>query len=141
MKKAKSSVRNAGRVLDMPMKLVDKVAKLIPMDGDLREIIEQSLELSSLYQTDNNVKQIYKPTARKILEMMLQMEDKSNLFLTNVAIEYIFVNRLIIQLTDRNANRSFTSKINSVGMFNIYCRYTIQPVSINKMKVPNAMFE
>ena len=58
MKKAKSSVRNAGRVLDMPMKLVDKVAKLIPMDGDLREIMEQSLELSSLYQTDNNVKQI-----------------------------------------------------------------------------------
>ena len=58
MKKAKSSVRNAGRVLDMPMRLVDKVAKLIPMDGDLKEIIEQSLELSSLYQTDNNVKQI-----------------------------------------------------------------------------------
>ncbi|MCM1507630.1 MAG: DNA polymerase III subunit alpha [Ruminococcus flavefaciens] len=56
--KARGAVRDVGRVLGMPNKLCDTVAKKIDMGSTLGEAVENSPELRTMYNTDSNVKRI-----------------------------------------------------------------------------------
>lgn len=56
--KARGAVRDVGRVLSIPNKLCDTVAKKIDMGSTLSEALESSSELRTMYSTDGNVKRI-----------------------------------------------------------------------------------
>lgn len=57
---AKGSVRDVGRVMNLPYQLVDQVAKLIPgaLNMTLERALEESEELRVLYQRDERVRQL-----------------------------------------------------------------------------------
>lgn len=56
--KARGAVRDVGRVLGMPVRLYDSIAKKIDIGSTLREVLENSSELKTMYTTDRNVKRI-----------------------------------------------------------------------------------
>ncbi|MDE6781022.1 MAG: DNA polymerase III subunit alpha, partial [Ruminococcus sp.] len=64
--KARGSVRDVGRVLSMPRKLCDAIAKKIDINDTLKNALETSPELRSMYNSDGNV--------RKIIDLALKIE-------------------------------------------------------------------
>ncbi|HTX86941.1 MAG TPA: DNA polymerase III subunit alpha [Candidatus Nanoarchaeia archaeon] len=63
---ARASMRDVGRVLDMPYDYCDKLAKTIPMFTDLPEALENIQEFKDLYNKE--------PEARKIIDYALRLE-------------------------------------------------------------------
>ena len=58
--KAKAVVRDVGRVLDIPYKEVDKIAKLIPDDAKkLEDVYEKSKEFKNVIDSKDEYKQLY----------------------------------------------------------------------------------
>ncbi len=57
---ARNAVRDVGRVMDFPYNLCDKVAKAIPREyhNDLAGALNNAKDFKTLYETDNNVKQL-----------------------------------------------------------------------------------
>ena len=57
---ARAAIRDIGRALDLPLKKVDRVAKLIPgrPSVTIAQAIETSERLAKLYQEDNEVKEL-----------------------------------------------------------------------------------
>ena len=64
--KARAAVRDVGRVLGISYQLCDKAAKEIDPKATLDEALKESEELSSLYQTDRNM--------RKLIDLARQLE-------------------------------------------------------------------
>jgi DNA polymerase-3 subunit alpha len=64
--KARNGIRDAGRVLDVPYSVCDRIAKMIPMKFNLREALEKLPELQSLYQSD--------PQAKKLIDAAKKLE-------------------------------------------------------------------
>ncbi|MBR2912635.1 MAG: DNA polymerase III subunit alpha [Oscillospiraceae bacterium] len=64
--KARAAVRDVGRVMDLPYALVDKTAKLIDGKLTIPKAIEQTKELKSLYESNEQV--------RKLLDMASRVE-------------------------------------------------------------------
>ena len=64
--KARGSVRDVGRVLSMPKKLCDSIAKNIDINSTLKEALENSQELKLMYS--NN------PDVRKIIDIAMKIE-------------------------------------------------------------------
>lgn len=68
---ARGSIRDAGRVLGMPLDFVDKIAKLIPPSGQglakvtIKRAIDEVMELRQLIDTEPEVKKLI-DTAKKI---------------------------------------------------------------------------
>jgi len=62
---ARAAVRDVGRVLGMPYATVDKIAKLIPPNRELKIAIEQSDEIKELIGKDEKVKSLFE-IARRI---------------------------------------------------------------------------
>lgn len=56
--KARGAVRDVGRVLSLPNKLCDTIAKKIDINSTLSYALENSPELKSMYSGDNDVKRI-----------------------------------------------------------------------------------
>lgn len=56
--KARGAVRDVGRVLSLPNKLCDTIAKKIDINSTLSYALENSPELKSMYSGDSNVKKI-----------------------------------------------------------------------------------
>lgn len=56
--KAKAAVRDVGRVLSMPYKVCDNVAKQIDFGSTLDEALKESAELHSMYVSDSSVKRL-----------------------------------------------------------------------------------
>jgi DNA polymerase III subunit alpha len=63
---ARASMRDVGRVLDMPYDFCDKLAKAIPMFTDLSEALENIKEFKDLYDKE--------PDAKKIIDYALRLE-------------------------------------------------------------------
>ena len=57
---ARAAVRDVGRAMDLPYTVCDKTAKLIPhsIGMTLKQALESSKELGSLYNTDNQIKEL-----------------------------------------------------------------------------------
>lgn len=64
--KARGAVRDVGRVLSIPNKLCDTVAKKIDINDTLEDAMEKSPELKSMYHNDGSV--------RKIIDLALKIE-------------------------------------------------------------------
>ena len=62
---ARAAIRDAGRALGLPYALCDQVAKAIPMFTNFEQALEGSTDLSKLYKSDPQVKQLV-DTARKL---------------------------------------------------------------------------
>ncbi len=63
---AKAVLKDAGRALDMPYNDVDKIAKLVPnqLNIELKDALQQSSQLNSLSQSDEQVKQLVQVALR-----------------------------------------------------------------------------
>ena len=59
--KAKAAIRDVGRVMNIPLSVVDKVAKLIPptLGITLKEAMEQEPELKALYENEKPLKEMF----------------------------------------------------------------------------------
>ncbi len=66
---ARVSIRDVGRVLDVPYDFCDKLAKTIPMFTDLSEALENVQEFKDFYNKD--------PQAKKIIDYALRLEGVS----------------------------------------------------------------
>jgi DNA polymerase-3 subunit alpha len=66
--KARAALRDVGRVLNIPLPEVDKIAKLVPeqLNITLEEALDREPELKSLYNTDG--------TTRKLIDIALRLE-------------------------------------------------------------------
>jgi DNA polymerase-3 subunit alpha len=64
--KARNGIRDAGRVLDVPYSVCDRIAKMIPMKFNLREALEKLPDLQQLYQSD--------PQAKKLIDAAKKLE-------------------------------------------------------------------
>ncbi|MBA4031983.1 MAG: DNA polymerase III subunit alpha [Planctomyces sp.] len=66
--KAKAAIRDVGRVLAVPLKRVDEIAKLVPeeLGIELKEALEKSADLKSAYDTD--------PQIRELFDFAIQLE-------------------------------------------------------------------
>ncbi|MFN3698891.1 MAG: DNA polymerase III subunit alpha, partial [Dictyoglomus sp.] len=63
---ARASVRDVGRVLDVPYNEVDRIAKLIPPNTSIEEALQTSEELRNLVESN--------PQAKKIIEIAKRIE-------------------------------------------------------------------
>ncbi len=65
---AKAAVRDVARVMDLPYKTGDKIARLVPgrLKITLREALEESPELAALYEQDEE--------ARRVIDMAMRIE-------------------------------------------------------------------
>ncbi len=64
--KARASVRDVGRVMDIPYVICDRVAKLIDRSDSLSESLENSPELANMYKSD--------VTVRKLIDTAIMIE-------------------------------------------------------------------
>ncbi|MDD5456443.1 MAG: DNA polymerase III subunit alpha [Candidatus Margulisbacteria bacterium] len=55
---ARMAIRDVGRVLEVPLSEVDKVAKLVPFGLTIKEALEQSSELKQIYNAKTNIKEL-----------------------------------------------------------------------------------
>jgi len=62
---ARAAVRDVGRVLGMPYSKVDRIAKLIPFNRELKIALEESSELKELIKEDEKVRSLFE-IARRI---------------------------------------------------------------------------
>lgn len=63
--KARAAIRDVGRVLDVPLSTVDKIAKMIPFDTTIYRAQEDVSELKEIYNSDDRIRQML-DIARKI---------------------------------------------------------------------------
>lgn len=66
--KARAAIRDVGRVLDVPLSKVDKVAKLIPQFSNLTEVLNENVEFKELYISDDEIK--------KLVDLSKRIENK-----------------------------------------------------------------
>jgi DNA polymerase-3 subunit alpha len=66
--KARAAIRDVGRVLEMPIPDVDRVAKLVPetLNIEIKDALEQEPDLQKLYDTD--------PIVHQLLDNAIQLE-------------------------------------------------------------------
>ena len=64
--KAKAVVRDVGRAMDIPLPVVDKVAKLIPpaLGITLKEALEQEPELQTMYDNEQQIQELFNISTR-----------------------------------------------------------------------------
>lgn len=62
---ARAVIRDTGRVLNIPLMKVDRIAKLVPFGDSIQEALKSSRELKQLYDTDRSVRELL-DTARKL---------------------------------------------------------------------------
>lgn len=56
--KARAAIRDVGRVLNIQLSKIDKVAKLIPFNYSIKEALKNVKELNEIYKTDNEIKMV-----------------------------------------------------------------------------------
>ena len=66
--KARAALRDVGRVLDIPLAKIDKIAKLIPAFSTLGESLKEVVEIRDLYTEDNEV--------RNLIDLSQRLENK-----------------------------------------------------------------
>jgi len=57
--KARAAVRDVGRVMDVPISKVDKIAKLIPMFSNIDEALKSNSDLGKLYNEDYETRNLW----------------------------------------------------------------------------------
>jgi DNA polymerase-3 subunit alpha len=66
--KARAAIRDVGRVMDIPLSKVDKIAKLIPFNVNLITALSEINELKKIYDSDSEVK--------KLIDISIRIEGK-----------------------------------------------------------------
>jgi len=55
---AKAAIRDVGRALNIPLGLVDRIAKMVPMGMSIPQAIEKNPELNEIYSADDEIKHL-----------------------------------------------------------------------------------
>ena len=66
--KAKAAIRDVGRVLDVDLKKIDKLAKLLPANQALEKSLKEEVEVAKLYTTDIEL--------QKVIDISIKIENK-----------------------------------------------------------------
>lgn len=66
--KARLAIRDVGRVLNVSLTKVDKIAKMIPFNTELKEALDNITEFRRIYETDREIK--------KLIDYSLKLEGK-----------------------------------------------------------------
>lgn len=66
--KARAAIRDVGRVMDVPLQKVDKIAKLIPHAYSIEMALYEILELKKIYESD--------PESQELIEFSKRLENK-----------------------------------------------------------------
>ena len=66
--KARLAIRDVGRVLNVSLAKVDKIAKMIPFNTELKEALNNIPEFKKMYETDEEIK--------KVIDYSLKLEGK-----------------------------------------------------------------
>ena len=66
--KARLAIRDVGRVLNVSLVKVDKIAKMIPFNTELRDALNNIPEIRKMYETDREIK--------KVIDYSLKLEGK-----------------------------------------------------------------
>lgn len=62
--KARAAIRDVGRVMEVELSKIDKAAKCIPMFASLREVLEENIDLKTMYQQDVELKNVINTAIR-----------------------------------------------------------------------------
>ena len=66
--KAKAAIRDVGRVLDIDLPKIDKLAKLVPANISLEKTLKENVEVAKLYTSDIEL--------QKVIDMSIRIENK-----------------------------------------------------------------
>lgn len=66
--KAKAAIRDVGRVLDIDLKKIDKLAKLVPATELLEKTLKESVEVAKLYTSDIEL--------QRVIDISIKLENK-----------------------------------------------------------------
>ena len=66
--KAKAAIRDVGRVLDIDLPKIDKLAKLVPANIPLEKTLKENVEIAKLYTSDIEL--------QKVIDMSIRIENK-----------------------------------------------------------------
>ena len=66
--KAKAAIRDVGRVLDIDLPKIDKLAKLVPANIPLEKTLKENVEVAKLYTSDIEL--------QKVIDMSIRIENK-----------------------------------------------------------------
>ena len=66
--KARLAIRDVGRVLNVSLVKVDKIAKMIPFNTELKDALNNILEIRKMYETDREIK--------RVIDYSLKLEGK-----------------------------------------------------------------
>lgn len=66
--KAKAAIRDVGRVLDIDLKKIDKLAKLVPANLALSKTLKENIEVAKLYTSDIEL--------QKVIDISIKLENK-----------------------------------------------------------------
>lgn len=67
--KARAAIRDVGRVLDVSLKKVDRVTKMIPFNMDLQDALENIYALKKMYSSDTEI--------RKMIDYSIKIEGRA----------------------------------------------------------------
>ncbi|MBL7057829.1 DNA polymerase III subunit alpha [Patescibacteria group bacterium] len=112
---ARVAIRDVGRVLDIPLALCDKLAKLVPMFSTLSDALENTAEFKDLYDKD--------PQAKQIVDFSLRLEGVARHASTHACGVLITKN----PLTDYTPLQ-FGSQEGGDGQRGIVSQYSLHPV-------------
>ncbi len=66
--KAKAAIRDVGRVLDVDLKKIDKLAKIVPANLPLEKTLKESVEVAKLYTSDIEL--------QRVIDISIKLENK-----------------------------------------------------------------
>lgn len=66
--KAKAAIRDVGRVLDVDLKKIDRLAKLVPANLSLDKTLKENVEVAKLYTSDIEL--------QKVIDISIKLENK-----------------------------------------------------------------
>ncbi len=67
--KARAAIRDVGRVLDVDLKKIDKLSKIVPHNISLKQTLKENVEVAKLYTSDIEL--------QKVINISIQIENKA----------------------------------------------------------------
>lgn len=96
--KARAAIRDVGRVLNISLSKIDKIAKLIPGNFSIKEALKNIIELKEIYKNDREVK--------KVLDLSERLENKvrhTSIHAAGVVVTKFSLNEIVPLYKDKDS--------------------------------------
>lgn len=81
--KARGAIRAVGKVLDIPLKTVDKIAKLIPFGFNLKKALEESIAFKKVYDENQMITADF--STQDLIDISIKVENKPKSYSVHAA--------------------------------------------------------